>query len=48
MYLGAPCEFTCSPKLLHVYCNPVTGVCECEKKHPVKLNPSTGCGKRKL
>ncbi|KAF2880593.1 hypothetical protein ILUMI_25574 [Ignelater luminosus] len=47
MYLGAPCEFTCSPKLLHVYCNPVTGVCECEKKHPVKLNPSTGCGKPK-
>ncbi|KAF5275944.1 hypothetical protein FQA39_LY00740 [Lamprigera yunnana] len=47
MYLGSPCEFTCSPKLSHVYCNPVSGVCECEKKHPVKLNPATGCGKPK-
>ncbi|KAF5290148.1 hypothetical protein FQR65_LT11660 [Abscondita terminalis] len=47
MYVGSPCEFTCSPKLLHVYCNPVSGVCECEKKHPVKLNSATGCGKPK-
>ncbi|KAK5649883.1 hypothetical protein RI129_000912 [Pyrocoelia pectoralis] len=47
MYLGSPCEFTCSPKLLHVFCNPVSGVCECDKRHPVKLNPATGCGKPK-
>ncbi|KRT80592.1 hypothetical protein AMK59_5769 [Oryctes borbonicus] len=47
MYLGAPCEDTCSPRLSHVFCNPSTGVCECEKKYPVKLNPGTGCGKPK-
>ncbi|XP_031334659.1 uncharacterized protein LOC116164603 isoform X5 [Photinus pyralis] len=47
MYLGSPCEFTCSPKLIHVFCNPVSGVCECDKRHPVKLNPATGCGKPK-
>ncbi|KAJ8916982.1 hypothetical protein NQ315_008382 [Exocentrus adspersus] len=46
--LGAPCEFTCSPKLMHVYCNPVSGMCECEKKYPVKLNnPYAGCSKPK-
>ncbi|KAL3276690.1 hypothetical protein HHI36_012060 [Cryptolaemus montrouzieri] len=47
MYVGAPCEFTCSAKLHHVYCNPVSGECECEKKYPVKLNPFTGCSKPK-
>ncbi|GJQ85770.1 hypothetical protein Trydic_g20331 [Trypoxylus dichotomus] len=47
MYLGAPCEDVCSPRLSHVYCNPSTKLCECEKKYPVKLNPSTGCGKPK-
>lgn len=47
MYVGAPCEFTCSAKLHHVYCNPISGECECEKKYPVKLNPFTGCSKPK-
>lgn len=45
-YLGSPCDFTCSPKLHHVFCNPVSGTCDCESKYPVKLNPATGCGKR--
>ncbi|XP_045469413.1 uncharacterized protein LOC123677041 isoform X4 [Harmonia axyridis] len=45
MYVGAPCEFTCNAKLHHVFCNPVSGECECEKKYPVKLNPYTGCSK---
>lgn len=45
-YVGAFCEFTCSPKLPHVYCNPVSGTCECEKKYPVKLqNPYAGCSR---
>ncbi|KAK9703305.1 hypothetical protein QE152_g29424 [Popillia japonica] len=47
LYLGAACDGTCSTKLSHVYCNPNTGTCECEKKYPVKLNPQTGCGKPK-
>lgn len=47
MYVGAPCESTCSAKLLHVFCNPQSGVCECEKKYPVKVNPFSGCDKRK-
>ncbi|KAH0822022.1 hypothetical protein GEV33_000769 [Tenebrio molitor] len=46
-YLGAPCETSCHAKLLHVYCNPASGKCECEKNYPVKLNPYTGCGKPK-
>ncbi|XP_018573884.1 uncharacterized protein LOC108912936 isoform X2 [Anoplophora glabripennis] len=46
--VGASCEFTCSPKLMHVYCNPISGLCECEKKYPVKLNnPYAGCSKPK-
>ncbi|XP_066139126.1 uncharacterized protein [Euwallacea fornicatus] len=48
LYVGAPCEFTCSSRLQHVYCNPITNSCECEKKYPVKLsNPYTGCNKPK-
>ncbi|XP_074038923.1 uncharacterized protein isoform X2 [Leptinotarsa decemlineata] len=48
LYVGAPCEFICSPKLVHVYCNPVSGTCDCEKKFPVKLNnPYAGCSKPK-
>ncbi|CAG9769659.1 unnamed protein product [Ceutorhynchus assimilis] len=48
LYVGAPCEFTCSSRLQHVYCNPITTMCECEKKYPVKLNnPYSGCSKPK-
>lgn len=46
-YVGSLCEFTCSAKLLHVYCNPVTGKCDCEKKYPVRLQPYAGCSKPK-
>lgn len=47
-YVGALCDNACHPKLLHVVCNPISSVCECEKGYPVKLNPFTGCSKRKL
>lgn len=48
LYVGAVCEFTCSIKLAHVYCNAISGQCECDKKYPVKLNnPYAGCTKRK-
>lgn len=35
--VGSSCEFTCDKRLHHVYCNPNTNRCECEKKYPVKL-----------
>ncbi|KAJ3640992.1 hypothetical protein Zmor_027522 [Zophobas morio] len=47
MFLGAACVDSCSPKLLHVQCNPDSGLCECEKSYPVKLDPYTGCAKPK-
>ncbi|CAH2243662.1 jg26137 [Pararge aegeria aegeria] len=47
MYLGSPCEFTCNPSLLHVYCEPRTGSCQCDPKHPVSLGVTTGCAKPK-
>ncbi|XP_034830123.1 uncharacterized protein [Maniola hyperantus] len=47
MYLGSPCEFTCNPSLLHVYCEPRTSSCQCEPKHPVSLGVATGCAKPK-
>ncbi|XP_048516426.1 uncharacterized protein LOC109533742 isoform X2 [Dendroctonus ponderosae] len=48
LFVGAPCEFTCSSRLQHVYCNPVTNKCDCEKKYPVKLNNAYyGCSKPK-
>ncbi|GBP50409.1 hypothetical protein EVAR_30117_1 [Eumeta japonica] len=47
MYLGSPCEFTCNPRLHHVYCDPSTGTCACDAKHPVQLGPAKGCAKPK-
>ncbi|XP_030752121.1 uncharacterized protein LOC115879428 isoform X3 [Sitophilus oryzae] len=48
LYVGASCEFTCSSRLQHVYCNPASSRCECEKKYPVRLNnPYSGCRKPK-
>ncbi|XP_017779127.1 PREDICTED: uncharacterized protein LOC108564558 isoform X6 [Nicrophorus vespilloides] len=47
MFLGSPCETTCGPNLIHVFCNPETKYCECEKKYPVRLNPAKGCDKPK-
>ncbi|XP_076650888.1 uncharacterized protein LOC143357991 isoform X1 [Halictus rubicundus] len=46
-YLGSPCDDSCNPELLHVVCDAVTGHCECEKFHPVRLGPSKGCAKPK-
>ncbi|XP_031767129.2 uncharacterized protein LOC113522819 isoform X1 [Galleria mellonella] len=47
MYLGSPCEVTCNPKLVHVYCEPTTQSCQCDTKHPVALGVNKGCAKPK-
>ncbi|XP_035439133.2 uncharacterized protein LOC118268665 isoform X3 [Spodoptera frugiperda] len=47
MYLGSPCEFTCNPKLMHVYCDPTTASCQCDPKHPVAVGVAQGCAKAK-
>ncbi|KAG8260847.1 hypothetical protein J6590_087323 [Homalodisca vitripennis] len=47
-FLGAQCEDSCNPDLVHVFCDPETSRCECEHKYPVKLGPLKGCAKRKL
>ncbi|XP_026322461.1 uncharacterized protein LOC113232052 [Hyposmocoma kahamanoa] len=48
-YLGSPCEFTCNPKLLHVFCDPRSQSCQCDPKHNVALGVAKGCAKpRKL
>ncbi|XP_068631358.1 uncharacterized protein [Battus philenor] len=47
MYLGSPCDFSCNPKLVHVYCEPSTLSCQCDPKHPVALGPAKGCAKPK-
>ncbi|XP_029049342.1 uncharacterized protein LOC117603910 isoform X4 [Osmia lignaria lignaria] len=46
-YLGSPCDVSCNPELQHVFCDTVTGHCECEKFYPVRLGPSKGCAKPK-
>ncbi|EDS27885.1 conserved hypothetical protein [Culex quinquefasciatus] len=48
MYVGAPCEFTCHPKLHHVYCDPSTNVCSCEKDYVVLLGLLKGCAKQHI
>ncbi|XP_013139157.1 PREDICTED: uncharacterized protein LOC106103815 isoform X1 [Papilio polytes] len=47
MYLGSPCESSCSSKLVHVYCEPSTLSCQCDPKHPVALGPAKGCARPK-
>ncbi|XP_059052925.1 uncharacterized protein LOC131847377 [Achroia grisella] len=47
MYLGSPCDTTCNPKLVHVYCEPSTQSCQCDTKHPVALGVTKGCAKPK-
>ncbi|XP_041971268.1 uncharacterized protein LOC121727459 isoform X2 [Aricia agestis] len=47
MYLGSPCEFTCNPRLVHVYCEPRSATCQCDPKHPVALGVTNGCAKPK-
>ncbi|XP_075230547.1 uncharacterized protein LOC142329714 isoform X2 [Lycorma delicatula] len=44
-YVGAYCEGSCNPKLVHVICDPVTTRCECERTYPVHLGPFKGCAK---
>lgn len=48
MYVGAPCEFTCHAKLHHVYCDPTTNTCSCEKDYVVLIGILKGCAKRKF
>uniref|UniRef100_A0A8W7P308 Uncharacterized protein n=1 Tax=Anopheles coluzzii TaxID=1518534 RepID=A0A8W7P308_ANOCL len=45
MYVGAPCEFTCHAKLHHVYCDPTTNTCSCEKDYVVLIGILKGCAK---
>lgn len=45
-YLGSPCDLVCNPELQHVFCDSITGLCECEKLYPVRLGPAKGCAKR--
>lgn len=48
MYVGAPCEFTCHAKLHHVYCDPSSNTCSCEKDYVVLIGLLKGCAKRKF
>ncbi|XP_062550508.1 uncharacterized protein LOC134215306 isoform X2 [Armigeres subalbatus] len=47
MYVGAPCEFTCHAKLHHVYCDPSSNTCSCEKDYVVLIGILRGCAKPK-
>ncbi|GAB0094226.1 uncharacterized protein DMENIID0001_094860 [Sergentomyia squamirostris] len=47
MYIGADCEFTCNQRLRHVFCDPSTNKCGCEKNYPVILGYTKGCAKPK-
>lgn len=47
MYIGGPCEKSCDIKLHHVYCDPVTSQCSCEKNFPVTIGRTKGCAKGK-
>ncbi|XP_070164641.1 uncharacterized protein [Polyergus mexicanus] len=46
-YLGSPCDLMCNPELQHVFCDSITGLCECEKFYPVRLGLTKGCAKPK-
>ncbi|XP_020294967.1 uncharacterized protein LOC109860358 isoform X2 [Pseudomyrmex gracilis] len=46
-YLGSPCDVECNPELQHVFCDSITGFCECEKFYPVRLGVTKGCAKPK-
>ncbi|XP_065075092.1 uncharacterized protein LOC135698860 isoform X3 [Ochlerotatus camptorhynchus] len=47
VYVGAPCEFTCHAKLHHVYCDPSSNTCSCEKDYVVLIGILKGCAKPK-
>lgn len=40
LLVGSRCEFTCDKRLHHVFCNPISNKCECEKNYPVKIGGS--------
>lgn len=42
LVVGGRCEFTCDKRLHHVFCNPISNKCECEKNYPVKIGRSSG------
>ncbi|EEB18597.1 conserved hypothetical protein [Pediculus humanus corporis] len=46
-YLGGPCEYSCSDKLIHVICDEKKKTCECEDKYPVEIGIMRGCEKPK-
>ena len=46
MFIESPCEFTCHPRLHHVFCDPTTNRCSCEKTY-VMVGIAKGCAKRK-
>ncbi|XP_012228288.1 uncharacterized protein [Linepithema humile] len=46
-YLGSPCDLVCNSELQHVFCDSITGLCECDKFYPVRLGPTKGCAKPK-
>lgn len=41
MLVGSRCEFTCDKRLHHVFCNPISNKCECQKNYPVKIGGSS-------
>lgn len=41
LQVGSRCEFTCDKRLHHVFCNPISNKCECEKNYPVKIGGSS-------
>ena len=45
MYIGAPCEEKCDQKLHHVYCDPTSNICGCERNYPVSIGLTKGCAK---
>ncbi|CAO1354078.1 unnamed protein product [Diamesa serratosioi] len=47
IFVGAPCEFTCDKRLHHMFCNPISNKCECEKNYPVVIGLKKGCAKPK-
>ncbi|XP_059615758.1 uncharacterized protein LOC132261159 isoform X4 [Phlebotomus argentipes] len=47
MYIGAECEFTCNPRLRHVFCDPSSNTCGCERNYPVVIGKTKGCAKPK-
>ncbi|KAF6203811.1 hypothetical protein GE061_002146 [Apolygus lucorum] len=43
--LGGPCDDSCNPEMINVYCAPETRICECQRGFPVQLGNNRGCAK---